>query len=197
LENPSDDDLQQELFANLHWLAKHPRLITIGAYGNGKIVWEQLNLAKDPAQALGHAYGLLAASVVPFLGDDDTLLVAPASRSEDSTGEQIIRATLDNKSLEGRVKGDTRGVISTLLDQSQRILRPWHLRQKIDSGVFLNLQKEYFNNIFLNWQAVDNIADMGAALMTLSQNKKGDIRLIDPKQTWRNVKFFHFKELLS
>ncbi|OAD19847.1 hypothetical protein THIOM_004492 [Candidatus Thiomargarita nelsonii] len=195
LENPSDDNLQQELFTNLHWLAKHPRLITIGAYGNGKLVWDRLNLAQDPAQALGRAYGLLAASVVPFLGDDDTLLVAPALRSEDSSSEAIIRATLDNNSSQEREHGDTRGVISTLLDQSQRILRPWHLRQKIDSGVFLNLRNQYFKHIFLDRLALDNIADMGAALMTLSQNKKGDIRLID--QTWRNVKFFHFKELLS
>jgi len=91
LEKPSDDELQQELFANLLWLAKHPRLITIGAYGSGQFVWKHLNLAQDPAQALGHAYGLLAASVVPFLGDDDTLLVAPALRSEDSRSEAIIR----------------------------------------------------------------------------------------------------------
>lgn len=195
LDKPSQDKLQQELFANLHWLAKHPRLITIGTYGNSRLVWERLNLANDPAQALGRAYGLLAASIVPFLGDDDTLLVAPASRSEDSSNEAIQRVTLNNQSNQERQHGDARGLISTLLDQSQRVLQPWGLQEQIDSGVFLNLQKQYFNHIFLDWLALDNIADMGAALMSLSQ--KGNIHLIDPRQTWRNVKFFHIKELLS
>jgi hypothetical protein len=196
LENPSQDNLQQELFANLRWLATHSSLITIGAYGEGKLVWDRLNLAKDPAQALGRAYGLLAASVVPFLGDDDTLLVAPALRSENSRGVARLRAELNNKSSQNREHGDTRGLISTLLDQCQRSLRPWHLRQKVDSRVFSNLQKQYLKRISLNSLALDNIADMGAALMTLSHNIKKDIRLVDPNQVWRNVKFFHFEELL-
>ncbi len=201
LENRYSNNLQQELFTNLRWLATHPSLITIGAYGKAEVVWNQLNLAQDPAQALGHAYALLSASVQPFLGDEDTLLVAPGLRSIEKNHIANIRASVNsnnNSQNNKRSDDNTRGMITNLLDKSQQMLKSYKapFSQKIDSGVFTELKKQYFPNKFLDTKTLNGIADMGAALMLLNKNTKGSIQIVDPNQTWQNVNFFNFEELL-
>ena len=203
LENRYSNNLQQELFTNLRWLATHPRLITIGAYGKAEVVWSKLNLAKDPAQALGHAYALLSASVMPFLGEKDTLLVAPGLRSIEKNHIANIRANIsssnNNNNNNQRIDDNARGMIANLLDESQKMLKNYKapFSKKIDSGVFDKLLKQYFPNKLLDKQTLNGIADMGAALMTLSKNTKGSIHLVDPNNTWKNVKFFKFEDLLA
>ncbi|KHD06800.1 hypothetical protein PN36_26285 [Candidatus Thiomargarita nelsonii] len=76
-----------------------------------------------------------------------------------------------------------------ILDYIQQSLANWqHAKMaQYDS----NLQQNELNDSVLN-----SIAEMGAALMSLSKNAQGEIRLYHPKETWSNVKFFQFEEVL-
>jgi hypothetical protein len=172
--------LKNELCVNLGWLATHPQLMTIGTYG--KAEWLKNNLphaeTEDGAHILGRAYGLLAALILPFLANQDTLLVVPAPGA---VPDERLKA-----------------VISSLLDYIKQSLSVWQ-HSKIaqhDSGTFTDLQQNHFEDTLLDRYALNSIAEMGAALVSLSQNHEGEIRLHHPSQTWSNVKFFKFEELL-
>jgi hypothetical protein len=158
--------LKNELCANLGWLATHPQLITIGTYGKAEWLRNNLPHAQD---GLERAYGLLAALILPFLANQDRLLVVPSS----SDGQLV-------------------------LDYIHQSLSVWQ-RSKMaqyDCGRFIDLQQNYFKDTPLDKSALYSIAEMGAALVGLSQNPEGEIRLHHPNQTWNNVKFFKFEELL-
>jgi len=158
--------LKNELSTNLNWLATHPQLITIGTYG--KAEWLKNNVPQ--AQMLERTYGLLAALVLPFLTTEDKLLIVPAESE----------------------------LVSSLLDYIEQSLDNWQRTKmaQYDSGSFTDLQQNDLKDSALDSTALNSIAEMGAALMSLSQNAQGEIRVYHPKDTWSNVKFFKFEEVL-
>lgn len=203
-ENSQVARLKNELCSNLGWLAKHPLLVTIGTYGQVEWVKNHLHHTENDSHALGHAYALLATLIIPFLKDEGYLLIEPTPHSDFQANlkefSQIEdpQAVLEKQSNDER--NDERNVLtSSLLEHIQLSLRLWHRTKMVkqDSGSFRYLQQNYFKDTTLDGQALKNIADMGATIMGLSQNIKGDIRLHDPTKIWRNVRFFPFEELLS
>ncbi len=187
--------LKNELSANLAWLAKHTNLITLCTYGTAHWVRNHLRGTEDYTQVLGRAYGLLVTLIIPFFKKEDSLLIALPSPSKapqlKTEGESILPNGQDD---------DIKGLCSSLLNHSQQNLRVWQ-NSKIahyDCGTFTSLRENNNNdNVSLEMiQAFLHIADMSAALMTLSQNTQGDIRLHDPNSNWQNVNFFKFEELL-
>lgn len=197
LKKPAQNPLQQELFANLRWLAEHRDLITLCGYSQGEFVWKILHRdAKDPALALSQVYALLASLVLPFLKKQDRLLILPASRREKPQIEARARAEHDSD--------NTRVTLTYLYQEINRILDTWQIQKpRFDVGTFNHLQNKYFKNNYVKEQpflknqdkAMVNIADMGAALTTLTKNPKGNIRLAYPQNTWQNVKFFDLETL--
>jgi len=178
--------IKNDLSVNLGWLATHPSLITLSTYGKTEWVRNNLNYVENYAHALGQTYGLLIALILPFFKDGDSLLVAPAPDDDPQNPNEPLNA-------------DIKSLSSSLLDYTQRSLRVWQNTKmaKLDCAAFTDLQQKYFQDTLLNMDALHSIAEMGAALLALSQNTKGDIRLHDPNRTWREIKFYKFEELFS
>ncbi|MDM8557621.1 hypothetical protein [Candidatus Parabeggiatoa sp. HSG14] len=192
--------LKNELCLNLGWLAKHPHLITLCTYGNTEWVKKNLHQKEDYAHVLGQAYGLLLALVIPYFKQDDTLLIAPIPRvpldiSEDSSKKDDTQQTPPSLKLDNYKKS----LFSGLLSRTQQSLHVWQRTKMVhyECGTLMDLQKNYFKDSALDIDVLNRIAEISATLLALSQNKQGEIRLHDPNQSWNNVKFFKFEELLA
>ena len=95
-------------------------------------------------------------------------------------------------------------IVSALHETRKRVEKTWpELSINFDGGTFTYLKEKYPNTPakILNQNAkknpMYNIADLGAALMTLSKNTENSTHLVDPNNTWKNVKFFKFEDLLA
>ena len=177
--------LKNELCANLGWLATHPLLITIGTYGNAEWVKDNLQQTQEnDVKTLGRAYGLLATLMIPFLKEDDHLLVV-------LNGAKNI----PNEQSENYLNDLTSG----LENYTQQSLRVWQRTKMaaLKSGTFMDLQPNYLKDTPLDEDVLLNIADLGSALVGLSQNQDAEIRIYDSNKSWHNVKLFKFEELLS
>ncbi|HEW98144.1 MAG: hypothetical protein DRR16_31645 [Candidatus Parabeggiatoa sp. nov. 3] len=192
--------LKNELSVNLGWLAKHAKLITLCTYGTADWVRNHLRATDCPydyTQVLGRAYGLLVTLIIPFFNKEDNLLIALPSPAP------LVKT--DGESLPNEQDDDIKGLCSSLLNHAHQNLRVWQ-HSKIahyNCGTFTSLQqnllRENQNNDNISLEMIEaflHIADLSAALMTLSQNTQGDIRLHDPNSNWHNVNFFKFEELL-
>jgi len=177
--------LKNELCANLGWLASHPLLITIGTYGNAEWVKSNLQHTQDnDVVTLGRAYGLLTTLMIPFLKEEDHLLVVlnGAKNSPNEESENYLK-----------------DLTSSLENYTQQSLRVWQRTKMaaLNSGIFMDLQQNYLKETTLDEDVLLNIADLGATLVGLSQNQDAQIRIYDSNKSWHNVKLFKFEELLS
>jgi hypothetical protein len=190
--------LKNELSIDLAWLAKHANLMTLGTYGTAGWVKNHLMADSfDTFQLLGRAYGLLMTLLIPFFKKEDNVLIALPSSSKAGvikTDEEPILPSVENDEI--------KTLCSSLLSYSQQNLRVWQ-NSKIADYDCINLNSLYekdlnnTNELSLEMrEAFLYIADLSVALMSLSQNTQGDIRLHDSHSNWHNVKFFKFEELL-
>jgi hypothetical protein len=178
--------LKNELCTNLGWLATHPLLITIGTYGNAEWVKDKLQRTQEnDVVTLGRAYGLLATLMIPFLKEEDHLLVALNGAK--------------NFPIEEESESYLKDLTSGLENYTQQSLRVWQRTKMaaLNSGTFMDLQQNYLKDTPLDEDVLLNIADLGAALVGLSQNQDAQIRIYDSNKSWHNVKLFKFEELLS
>lgn len=201
LGKPDHDPLRQEVFATLRWLAEHPRLITLGLWFKGLDGRKELLQSGDPAVALGRAYGLLVALALPFLKSADRLRVQPGLRSESAYSLAQQRATVakDQKNADARSQGDTRSMVSVLVEEGQRHRSAWrgdpiagfeagtldHLRQRCAP-----LKKAGLPN-----NALNAIADLGAGLLRLTCQPGATRFSLHHDPTWDNVVFHALEEM--
>lgn len=215
LDKPDEKNpVQIKTFKNLRWLAEHNSLITIGAYAKREFIWNKIHRGNSHAQALGQAYGLLLSLIMPFLNNNDELFFIPSLFSSDSKSlpseqaeiieEQNMQNSLGTQlqQLMKRSQGHIETTIVSALHETRKNVENWQgLSINLDGGTF-----SYFQNKHPKAPAqiliqdpkknpMYNIADMGAALMTLSKNTEKPTHLVDPNKTWQNVNFFKFEEL--
>ena len=161
----------RDSFATLRWLAEHPRLITVGLGGKGIELRPKLFQSDDPAVALGRAYGLLAARVLPFLDSSDRLLVNPGLRSEkrNTLPDQRSTAAKDQKDPDSRIHGDTRSMISVLIDEGRTHRDAWPGSRiaRLEAGTldYLRDRCPPLKNIWLPNDILNAIADLGAGCL--------------------------------
>jgi hypothetical protein len=217
LDKPNKNKpVQIKTFKNLRWLAEHNSLITIGAYAKRELIWNQIHLGRSHAQALGQAYGLLLSLIIPFLNNNDELFFIPSLFSSDPKSlpnkqAEIIEEQNTQNSVGTQLKqeksqrphGHIETTIVSALHETRKNVENWQgLSINLDGGTFSYFQNKHPNapDQILKQKAKNNpmynIADMGAALMTLSKNTEKPTHLVDPNKTWKNVNFFKFEELL-
>lgn len=201
LAEPDSDPLRQEVFATLRWLAEHPRLITLGLWFKGPEMRRELFLSRDPAVALGRAYGLLAGLTLPFLNPQDRLLVQPGLRTERANLLAKQRASLakPQPNADVRQSGDLRGTVSVLVEEGQRHRNAWRggAIASLEAGALDHLRGlcAPLKRAGLVNQVLNAIADLGAGLLRLScQPGEGGLRL-RRDDAWRNVDFHAWSEL--
>lgn len=204
LADPGDDPLCREVFATLHWLAEHPRLVTLGLWlqGPGR---RDLFRSGDPAVALGRAYGLLAGLVLPFLNpDEDRLLVQPGLRSESVDLPATKRATVGKAqpSTESRQPGDLRGTVSRLMEDGQSPHDAWPggTLARLEGGTLDHLRQRcpLLKNARLPNNVLNAVADLGAGLLRLSCQQSGTGRLcLHRDEAWCNVVFHALPEVTA
>lgn len=201
LEEPGPDPLRQEVFATLRWLAQHPRLITLGLWFTGLDGQRELFLSGDPAVALGRAYGLLIALALPFLESTDHLLVQPGLRSEQANASPMRRAAVgrDQNPADGRSPGDTRGMISVLIEEGKRHRKAWRDAAIADfeAGTldYLRGRCDPLKRTFLPNAALNAIADLGAGLLRVSCQSRAASFNLRRDLTWNNVVFHSLEEI--
>lgn len=203
LAEPGDDPLRREVFATLRWLAEHPRLITVGLGGKGIELRPKLFQSDDPAVALGRAYGLLAALVLPFFDSSDRLLVHPGLRSEKPNSEAIIRANVNvsknQKDADSRIHGNTVSMISVLIDEGRTHRDAWPGSRiaRLEAGTldYLRDRCPPLKNIWLPNNILNAIADLGAGLLRLTCQSKAEWLSLRRDPAWANVVFHALPEV--
>jgi hypothetical protein len=202
LREPGPDPLRQEVFATLRWLAEHPRLITLGLWFKGVDGQRELFRSGDPAVALGHAYGLLVALALPFLNVRDRLLAQPGLRSESaySLAQQRAAVAKEQKKADARSHGDTRGMVSVLVEEGQRHREAWCDRDiaRFEAGTLDHLRGlcPPFKKTYLDNDVLNAIADLGAGLMRLSCQPGPTRFSLRRDPAWNNVVFHSLEEMV-
>lgn len=201
LREPGPDPLRQEVFATLRWLAEHPRLITMGLWFKGLEGQRELFRSGDPAVALGRAYGLLVGQTLPFLNAGDQLLVHPGLRSEKAYSLAQQRATVakDQKNADARSQGDTRSMVSVLIEEGQRHRDAWRgasiARFKAGALDYLRAGCKPLEKTFLPNAALNATADLGAGLLRLTCQPDATRFSLHRDDAWNNVVFHSLEEL--
>jgi len=195
LSETGDHPLRCELYRNLRWLATHPRLLTLGCYGKARDFHEHLPHGEDEATALGQVYALLMGWVAPFLGPDARAICVPAKRSEDRDSRARQRAGDPRpKDPNERPKSPLRLYNSAAMSYVETLYQPWQATQPSKAELTERLDFRAFKALTQpldDHRAASAVADMGAGLMQLSQDRR-----IQPEWAqWPNVRFTHLREL--
>jgi len=191
LHEPGPDPVKSSLCQSFRWLASRPQLISLGAHAPLDQIRHHLHHADDPARALGQFYGLLAASIFPFLPPGDRLQIAPGLRSEPS-------ARPGGAEPDNRIHGDSWGMISAL---KQTALERLHRRPELQANTRLNVGVlKYFSSdwrAFLPFDALNGIADLAASLLSATRFPGYAISIPEDTLPRGNVCFSSLAELLE
>ena len=202
LGKPSPE-LYQELNGNLNWLANHTHLSTMGLYTkNASQIWDHLDSSKDASSALGQCYGLLMASIMPFIEPSDCLLLGFDRRSESENNLAAQRAGQQLKTnINGRVLMDERTFHASLRNQFSQSLEKWKDKSFINrfdalssQQLFKTYQLEKYGLPTAHDKAWPGLSDLGATI--LNQLHLGDSTFITQYEISDNVYFFNLKEVL-
>ncbi len=167
-------ELHEELRQNLGWLAGHQQLMTLGFHASHAELYQRLTHSQDATCALAKAYAALVALVLPFLGQQDELLLGFGPRSENLNTVAATRSGLqDALNTNNRAEMDSRRFLSTLRDSLiGNLNRVWpnggwdkRFQAKVLGEAVRDARVPYAPKS--TW---DGLADLGASLLYVQQN---------------------------
>jgi hypothetical protein len=204
LDAEPEDPVLGHLLQSMRWLATHPRLLSVGVYGQGNDLYS-LCRSDDPMAALGNLYGLLLALAYPFLGPRPALRVLLSGRTE-ATG------TADKRLPSSQTGGD-RINIGFMQDNFWHSLEALKPDVEPPSGILprqralaahsqpgeFERQLERENVAGLKTGMMKNLADLACGMMaTLAPaNRDRKIRFDLGRQPGPAMRFFTMEELAA
>ncbi len=167
----------QQLQALLAWLHAHPDLITLGSYGSAAAVHAATGLG-DQAHALGYAYALSLAPLLPFLTAGDRIHLLVMGRSEDAKSTAVAR--YNHPPVDGRTPAPFRSIHAgvaqglSILDDIYavpNVVRASDVVKIHQTYELGKLSKNFAGGAFIDIRMGGALADLGATLMQLCAPK--------------------------
>ena len=212
----SDDPVLLNLLESMRWLARHPKLLSIGIYGNGGELYQRLYRGDDPMAALGSLYGRLLAVAYPFLGNKPHLRLLLSGRSEIPGSFGVARAGValpgSNRQPSHQTGGDRVNIsfvqnsfwesLSTLQNDIDLPNGALPRQQALAAHSFPKQFKDQLGQEGINSPDTDmmkNLADLACGMMASLDPKSRDKKVCFNfgQQPGPNMRFFSIKDFLS
>ena len=200
----------------MRWLARHPKLLSIGIYGNGGELYQRLYRGDDPMAALGSLYGHLLAVAYPFLGNKPLLRLLLSGRSEIPGSSGVARAGValpgSNRQPSHQTGGDRVNIsfvqnsfwesLSTLQNDIDLPNGALPRQQALAAHSFHKQFKDQLGQEGINSPDTDmmkNLADLACGMMASLDPKSRDKKVCFNfgQQPGPNMRFFSIKDFLS
>jgi hypothetical protein len=177
----AEDPGVTQLQGLLTWLHGYPHLITVGAFGSAAAIHDVTGV-DDQAHALGYAYALSLAPLLPFLRPDDKVHLWASGRSEDSKSSVVSRyktrqsGQAPQSAPAGRSDAPFRSIHAGIAQGISHLDKVYAFPGVVRAGNAIKvlhgtdlskLAHKHAGGVFLDMNLAGSLADLGATLMQM------------------------------